>query len=106
MWMKVFSELINLFFVPAISVYIMYNRKQISDNVKMVLLYVVMVVANTIIGDVLGTILNKILGLDFSREGVKYGFMAIIIAIAIPYIVEIWKASINLNLEITKKNEK
>lgn len=103
--MTVYMEFINLFFIPIISVYIMYNRKQVNEMAKIIMLYGIMVVTIAISSDMLGNILNKITGFDFSREGTKYGFLAIAVAMVIPYISEILKKSIKLNLEITKKNE-
>lgn len=100
--MKIFTELINLFFVPVITVYILYNQELIFDKIKLLMSYAIAVVVNTIVADVMGVFLFKYTGLDFSKDGSKYGIMAIIIAIIIAYVLKTLKTYVKLNLVITK----
>lgn len=102
----IFREFINLFFVPLISVYIYCIRNQIKlvFSGANFIRYGIMLVMNVLISDILVKIVQTFHELDFSREGVKYGFVASVVAVTLPYAIEIIKKCIKVDLEIESKN--
>lgn len=102
----VFREFINLFFIPLVSMYIycMRNQIKLAFSGANFIRYGIMLVMNVLISDMFVKVIQMIHEFDFSREGMKYGVVALLVAVVIPYAIEIVRKCTKMDLEIESKN--
>lgn len=105
--------ILNLFFVPMVSVWIHYNRsnKSLSANAEFFVIYSNYVVAISVVVKFVMIFLRYWTGLVFNWSSSYYGVLACAVAITLPYLKEMIQKNLKLRCEINGatgelKNEK
>ena len=108
-----FISFINYFFIPIISVRIYCKRHSIDWKCTAELLYryVVMCVLNLPLGRVCVSVVERITASIILAESTKYTMIALVVAVIVPYAIEVVEKLIEVDVEISnvekqKKSEK
>lgn len=81
--------IINLFFIPVISIYILYylNKEKSMTKYDILAHYFIDVVVITIITQIISKVLFYLFEKSLSLESAKYSIVAVIVAAIIPFLI-------------------
>lgn len=99
-----FISFINYFMVPVISLRIYCKRHSIEWNCSLGLLYkyIVMCVLNLPLGRVCAAVVERITSSIILAESTKYTMLALVVAIMLPYAIEVVEKLVQVDVEINK----
>lgn len=100
----VFISFINYFLVPVISVRI-YCKRHLIDwkcTAELFYRYVVMCVLNLPLGRICASVVGKNTGSIILAESTKYTIIALLVAVVVPYAIEVVEKLIQADVEISK----
>lgn len=108
-----FISFINYFFVPVISLRIYSTRHTTKWEFSPEILYqyILMCVLNMPVGRVVATLAEKVMSTTILADSTKYTLLALVVAVVLPYIIEVLEKLIRVEVEIElngtkEKNEK
>lgn len=99
-----FISFINYFMIPVISLRIYCKRHSIEWKVSLevVYKYILMCVLNLPVGRVCASVVGRILETSILAESTKYTVLALVVAVIIPYAVEVFEKLVKVEVEIAK----
>lgn len=103
-----FIGFINLFFIPFISLRIYCKRHSIEWGFTpdMVFIYILMTILNLPFTRVLANVMENILISEVHAESSKYTVVALIVAVFLPYVIEIVEKVVHIQVSIElRENE-
>lgn len=94
-------QFVNIFFVPAISVYIIEREKENGFKLlpKLFMLYASMVVVIIALSHIIMVVLYCLFELVIADTTPKYTLLALVVAYAVPYLYKIVKFRVELLVE-------
>lgn len=100
-------ELVNLLFIPVLSLHIQYRRqnKPLEKSVSTLCDYAIWVVADLIACAVSMIILKKAVGIGPTPDSLTYSIINFVFAIILPYLHEIIRKYFEINVEIKKRHD-
>jgi len=103
----VLSEIINLLFVPIISLYIVFRQKGWPQRFspELIMRWCIFASANMLITKAIFKSINVFYPVVMDLAGVKYTFVAAAVAVLLPYMIDFMKKYVSIRVEI-KGNEK
>ncbi|MEA4966455.1 MAG: hypothetical protein VB055_11630 [Oscillospiraceae bacterium] len=99
--------LINLFFVPAVFISILYRRQSWNPvfSAELLLRYCIAVACNLPATKVLVVLVRLLLNVAISTESAYYTVLALLSAAVLPYFLELLHKCIKLNCVIVENDE-
>lgn len=99
-------EIINLFFVPFITLYIVKKRKseEMAFELKIISEYAIYAIEIAIISFLCMKITGVLFGIDASTTSQVYTVVSSVIAFVMPYIHEIIQKYIKIRLEVNERS--
>lgn len=100
--------IINLFFVPMISMMICYRRKnkEYKFNAQFFMPYSIYCVSIPTITKIFLVLLKNKGGIDIGVDSSYYTAFAMVVAYVLPYLVEIWQKNISIKCSISVDEER
>lgn len=99
-----FISFINYFMIPVISLHIYCKRHSMEWKCSLELFYkyIVMCVLNLPLGRVCVSVVEKITSSAILAESTKYTIFALVVAIILPYAIEVVEKLVQVDVEINK----
>lgn len=99
--------ILNLFFVPFISMLIYYRRKkkEYKFSELFFMQYAIFCVVISTITKIFTVVFRKWLLIEIGVDSSYYTAIAIVVAYVLPYIIEVWQKNVNIICNITVSDE-
>lgn len=96
------SEIINILFVPAISLGIVFRQKGLPQRFspELIIRWCTFAVANMLITKTILKLIALFYPIVIDLAGSKYTFVAVVVAVLLPYIADFAKKYISIQVEI------
>lgn len=102
-----FISFINYFFIPVVSLHIYCKRREIAWKCSFELFYqyIVMCLLNLVIGRICASVVERFTSVSVLAESTKYTMLALVVAVVLPYVIEVLEKFVKVDVEVTKEKK-